>query len=403
MIGGFILNFCKCMRRYLSFAILLFLSMLVFTLTGCGERKVETKDASASYELIEDEVEIPADGIIKAEQFEAFAGTDRVVSFKGRSGDIQYVWMFPGRNIHNAIDEDLSIDFVTAEAELQQIREISGNAPLAIGMKLKGTGLVTVPTLAVTLPEVWDADVAVYCKEKDGTALKLADAGLLVGDGKTVLTMKITEVGDTYYVVAGLSPEAVAARDAKARGDQGKDASPEDDAQKDEHGDDAQKDEHGDDVQKDETVDEGSAGDQTPEATVQPACTISISCATILDNMDKLEDGKEEFVPANGLILAPTTVTFNEGDSVFDVLLSVCQTYGIHMEHAYTPVYGSEYIEGINQLYEFDCGELSGWMFSVDGWFPNYGCDKYILSDGETIQWVYSCDLGRDVGDNSQW
>lgn len=73
------------------------------------------------------------------------------------------------------------------------------------------------------------------------------------------------------------------------------------------------------------------------------------------------------------------------------------------MEHSYTPLYGSEYVEGINQLYEYDCGELSGWMYNVDGWFPNYGCDKYILSDGETIQWVYTCDLGKDVGDNSMW
>ena len=82
------------------------------------------------------------------------------------------------------------------------------------------------------------------------------------------------------------------------------------------------------------------------------------------------------------------------------MLLSVCREKKIHMEHSYTPIYGSEYIEGINQIYEFDCGELSVWMYKVDGWFPNYGCDKYVLSGGETIEIVYTCDLGKDVGDN---
>ena len=43
------------------------------------------------------------------------------------------------------------------------------------------------------------------------------------------------------------------------------------------------------------------------------------------------------------------------------------------------------YIEGINNLYEFDCGEQSGWMYSVNGWFPNYGCSRYQLKDGDVV------------------
>jgi len=56
------------------------------------------------------------------------------------------------------------------------------------------------------------------------------------------------------------------------------------------------------------------------------------------------------------------------------------------------------YIRGIHYLYEFSCGPLSGWMYRVDGEFPNYGCSRYVLRDGQTIEWVYTCDLGRDVG-----
>ena len=58
------------------------------------------------------------------------------------------------------------------------------------------------------------------------------------------------------------------------------------------------------------------------------------------------------------------------------------------MEFEDTPMYNSAYIEGINNLYEFDCGELSGWMYKVNGWFPNYGCSRYQLKEGDTIEWA---------------
>ena len=131
---------------------------------------------------------------------------------------------------------------------------------------------------------------------------------------------------------------------------------------------------------------------------VAHTCTLSISCATILDNMDWLDPEKLELVPEDGWILRPTQVTFYEGESVFNVLQRTCKQQGIHMEFENTPMYNSAYIEGIHNLYEFDCGELSGWMYKVNEWFPNYGCSRYQLHEGDVICWVYTCDLGIDVG-----
>ena len=87
-----------------------------------------------------------------------------------------------------------------------------------------------------------------------------------------------------------------------------------------------------------------------------------------------------------------------EGESVFDVLLRETKNHKIHMEYSETPLYQAAYIEGIGNLYEFDAGETSGWMYRVNGWFPNYGCSKYAVADGDVIAWVYTCDLGQDVG-----
>lgn len=127
-------------------------------------------------------------------------------------------------------------------------------------------------------------------------------------------------------------------------------------------------------------------------------CTLSISCATILDNMDWLDPEKVELVPENGWIMEPTEVVFYEGESVFNVLQRTCKQNKIHMEFSNTPMYNSAYIEGIHNLYEFDCGELSGWMYKVNDWFPNYGCSRYVLQDGDVVEWEYTCNLGVDIG-----
>lgn len=129
-------------------------------------------------------------------------------------------------------------------------------------------------------------------------------------------------------------------------------------------------------------------------------CTFSISCATVLDNMDKLHKSKKEIIPEDGWILKPVTVTFNEGESVFDVLKQVCKDNKIQLEFSFTPIYNSSYIEGINNLYEFDCGSLSGWTYEVNDWFPNYGCSRYEVKNGDVIEWHFTCNNGADVGKN---
>jgi len=125
--------------------------------------------------------------------------------------------------------------------------------------------------------------------------------------------------------------------------------------------------------------------------------TLIVSVATILDNMNKLADGKAELVPPDGVIF-DGSVVFYEGESVFNVLQRETKRNRIHMEFVNTPIYNSAYIEGINNIYEFDVGERSGWMYSVNGFFPNYGSSRCILHDGDVIKWLYTCDRGADIG-----
>ena len=130
--------------------------------------------------------------------------------------------------------------------------------------------------------------------------------------------------------------------------------------------------------------------------------TISIRCDTILRNYEDLDPALQspEYVPPDGVILPVTTYVLRPGDTVFDILNRAVRYNKIQMEYqgADQNSYGSVYIQGIHYLYEFSCGPLSGWMYRVDGEYPNYGCSKYELKDGQHIEWVYTCDLGRDVG-----
>lgn len=130
--------------------------------------------------------------------------------------------------------------------------------------------------------------------------------------------------------------------------------------------------------------------------------TISIRVDTILKNYDKLDPSlrSEKFVPQNGVILKTTKYELKGKENVFDILVRATRDHRIHMEYqgANENQYGSVYIEGINHVYEFSAGELSGWMYSVNGWYPNYGASRYYLKDGDKIEWNYTCDLGRDLG-----
>lgn len=115
---------------------------------------------------------------------------------------------------------------------------------------------------------------------------------------------------------------------------------------------------------------------------------ISINCETAV----KYKGSKRKKAD----ILNKYKVGFDKGDTVFTALKKACKNNKIQFE--YSGSGDSLYIEGIDYLYEFDCGDLSGWEYSVNGEFPSVGCGVYKLKDGDVISWRYTCDLGADIG-----
>lgn len=140
---------------------------------------------------------------------------------------------------------------------------------------------------------------------------------------------------------------------------------------------------------------------QTPEkkgTEKKPKCTFSISCRSVFDNLDRIDSETVKLLPDDGWILGPKEIEFREDESVFDILLRMTKGAKIHMESNSNPVLKSKYVEGIHNLYEFDAGELSGWTYKINGKGMGYGSSSSYIQDGDIVEWVYTCDQGRDVG-----
>ena len=127
-------------------------------------------------------------------------------------------------------------------------------------------------------------------------------------------------------------------------------------------------------------------------------CTLEVRCDMLLGNLDQMAPGKAALVPKSGILLETTQVEFSGGESVFDVFRKVLREEKLHFEYVDASAYDSVYIEGIGNIYEFDCGPQSGWMYSVNGTYPGLGCSAYTLADGDVIVFNYTCDLGADLG-----
>ena len=133
-------------------------------------------------------------------------------------------------------------------------------------------------------------------------------------------------------------------------------------------------------------------GASQTKANAIGSVTLSIRC-------DVLKDQDSPYIPKNGVILETTTFEIEDGDTVYDILAEAARSHKIQMETK--GVDELVYVEGIAYLYELQFGDLSGWIFSVNGKTASVGCGTHTLSDGDVIEWHYTLNLGKDVSEVS--
>lgn len=144
--------------------------------------------------------------------------------------------------------------------------------------------------------------------------------------------------------------------------------------------------------EQEEVTQEIPAPKQEVEKTEKKEVKVLIECQTILNNMDRLQNGYQSFIPQNGIILNTTSVEIKEGDTVLNVLKRVANQNKIKLSIR------AGYVEGIANIDESICGDESGWIYSVNGKFINTGASNYKVNQGDEIKWQYTCENGRDLG-----
>ena len=371
------------MKRILSL-ILTFVLLLSFTACSGNFAQVDLKEPIA----------LADDGIVERDVFEKIKNENAIATFTGESGEMEYEWTIFGSDLKDTKDVNLSITLEKTEK--------------GIKIKFSETEDFGFPALlSVHLNEKWKADSATAF-DGDNAVYSVS----ITGSKTSILNISVNKIVAECEVLPddAKQTESTPSTETTAPDNDDKDSSETNktdsylsdvkDSDNRVYSDGQNK---GKDKYETDPIPEGKPlpvepEDQEVDKKKTYTCTFSIECSTILNNLKDLDPDKRELVPSNGVILAPTKVTFYEGESVFDVLQRVCKEKGIHLESSWTPIYNSAYIEGIHNLYEFDCGELSGWMYRVNGWYPNYGCSRYQLVDGEKVEFRYTCDLGKDVG-----
>jgi hypothetical protein len=378
-----------------------------------------------------DSVELPADGIIKRPVFQDAKKNSRMLTFRGKSGGIAYSWFFDGASIAAPSDQNLKVDFRETKNGLD--KAVSSSELLELTFHEKHL-IEAKTTLTVDFPKLLDARKVRIYRKKSGEITRFLEAPLNNG-GTSSVTFPVNDTdGDFYLAVMDSAfyespslapPNPLDGSQSDSGGASSESGSPSSGAVNSGGTGSGEETNSSTSSHPAKKAALGSSSleasgkdryhtDPTPAGKPKPVeprdvqqntkevfyCTLSIDCKTVLNHMDQFNPEKKPVLPADGVVFKPQKVVFYKGESVFDVLLRETKKNEIQMEYKGTPAYDSSYIEGIHNLYAFDCGNLSGWMYQVNGWYPNYGCSRYLLKDGDVVNWRYTCDLGRDVGND---
>lgn len=337
-----------------------------------------------------DNISIPNDGIITSNIFAELKRENKAAVFSGISDNVHYEWIIFGNDIKEAKDLNLGLEIIEANGEKLIFKFLSNEN---FGFS---------PSLSIYLNDSWNAQSATMRsdneKEQHVTITYKNQSILNFSPEVQIGAFTITP----NYEVNNTSSETVtlntSSPDTSYETSQSSNTISETyESYTDSKNQYAESSKQYSSFKEEEVpiyVTESQKVDSPPSLT----CTFSIECSSIFNNLSNLENGKLDILPKNGIILVQQQVVFYEGESVYDVLQRICRENKIHLEASYTPVYNSAYIDGIGNLYELDCGSGSGWMYRVNGWYPNYGCGRYTLQQGDSIEWRYTCNLGKDIG-----
>lgn len=94
-------------------------------------------------------------------------------------------------------------------------------------------------------------------------------------------------------------------------------------------------------------------------------------------------------------VLNKAPISIQTGDSVLSVLIRAGKEQGFPV--VFSGSKKTAYIQGIDNLFEFDLGPESGWIYGVNGVKSMQSSGAYPVSANDEIIWVYVTSLKEDI------
>lgn len=132
-----------------------------------------------------------------------------------------------------------------------------------------------------------------------------------------------------------------------------------------------------------------------PESDI--TVTVLAECAAALDNMESIDErvNTADVIPADGVVIAYCEVSLPEDATAYEALTLAARQQKVRVDGSGT-VYGV-YVSAIGHIAEFGFGDMSGWLYSVNGDYPEVSCGEYRLHDGDAVEFHYTCGYGAGM------
>ena len=115
--------------------------------------------------------------------------------------------------------------------------------------------------------------------------------------------------------------------------------------------------------------------------------SLKVEYTEVVENLESAQYGiapeKRDALSPDGVVLSLQDVSFSDADTAMSILLSELKKAKKHFQEK------DGYVSAIDNVYAGDCGNVSGWMFFVNGELSEVGAREYTPKEGDEILFRY--------------